>query len=97
VSWSANFPEGVRGDHLEKDLAPEKAQTGIPETWEPHVVEQYDAARSVACTLIATGAIGAKAKVFSVSLSGHANPGHVPQEGWANDCITVSVSQRSDA
>jgi hypothetical protein len=28
-----------------------------------------------------------------VSLGGHANPGHLPTSGWANDAITVSVTQ----
>ena len=29
---------------------------------------------------------------INVTLSGHANPGHKPRQGWANDLVTVSVS-----
>jgi hypothetical protein len=28
----------------------------------------------------------------NVTLSGHANPGHQPRQGWANDLVTVSIS-----
>jgi|SRR5882672_46683 len=33
---------------------------------------------------------------ISVSLSGHANPGHEPKTNWANDCVNISVAQMSD-
>lgn len=28
----------------------------------------------------------------AISISGHANPGHAPREGWANNTVTVSVT-----
>lgn len=28
----------------------------------------------------------------TVTLSGHANPGHMPTAGWANDTVTITVS-----
>lgn len=31
----------------------------------------------------------------NVSISGHVNPGGVPREGWANDFVSVSVSNAS--
>lgn len=30
---------------------------------------------------------------FRVSMSGHANPGHKPTNGYANDCVNLSISQ----
>lgn len=32
---------------------------------------------------------------LAVTVSGHSNPNQSPQEGWANDCVSVSVSQVS--
>lgn len=62
---------------------------------EPEAVEQIDAAVATAKAIVAGGTIGGEGKLFFVSLSGHANPGHEPRSGWSNDCITVSVSQAS--
>lgn len=33
--------------------------------------------------------------LVNVTMSGHANPGHAPSPGWANDALTVSVTQVS--
>ena len=51
--------------------------------------EQFDAALAAAssglCNIVGDGNI-------NVTLSGHANPGHRPRAGYANDLVTVSVS-----
>lgn len=57
--------------------------------------EQVDLALKTANAVIAHAAIGGREKDYAVSLSGHANPGHAPTSGYANDCITVTVSQKS--
>lgn len=31
----------------------------------------------------------------SVNVSGHANPGHAPREGWANDASALQVTEAS--
>ena len=60
------------------------------------VTEGIEAAKAGALALIESGAYGDPKDPeigFSVNLSGHANPDHKPYEGWANDCVTVSVGQ----
>lgn len=33
--------------------------------------------------------------VFTVTLSGHANPGNSPVPGWSNDFVNISINQRN--
>lgn len=54
--------------------------------------EQLELGRDVARRIIDSGAVGEGEK-FNITLSGHANPGHQPREGWATDMVSVSVSQ----
>ena len=51
---------------------------------------QLIAARRAAVTFAQSSTVGAE-KV-SVTLSGHANPGHRPAKGWSNDFVTITVS-----
>lgn len=93
MSWSASFPNGVRGSAVDEDLADDRAAISPPQLdKEPR--EQFDQARELASSLLASGCVGDGEKTFNVSLSGHANPGHLPAHGWANDMVSVSVSQR---
>lgn len=55
--------------------------------------DQFDAAKDACLALISGGTVGGADKKFSVVMAGHGNPNHEPRSGWANDCITVSVSQ----
>lgn len=59
--------------------------------------EQVEMAIESAVSIIASGAVGNDEKDFTVSISGHANENHEPASGWANDTITVSVTQKSAA
>src|SRR5436190_1007576 len=59
------------------------------------VREQVDQAVEVAAHLLDSGVLGGENDSYFVSLYGHANEGHRPAEGWANDAITVTVSQFS--
>lgn len=52
---------------------------------------QFEAALHAAQSVLASGAVGSTPVI--VALSGHANPGHVKREGWANDTVTISISQ----
>lgn len=52
--------------------------------------EQLTAAREALAALV--GAVGRPGDKVVVTLSGHANPGHAPRPGWANECITVQVT-----
>jgi hypothetical protein len=60
-----------------------------------HVVDQLTAAKDAAIGLIESGSLGTADARYTVILSGHANPGHVPapEGGWANDCVTISIYQ----
>jgi len=53
--------------------------------------EQFEAALAAATVILASGAVGTSAAV--VTMSGHANPGHVKRDGWSNDSIVVSIAQ----
>jgi len=57
--------------------------------------DQYEAAQ-LAAQLLAKH-VGRLDDEIVVSESGHANPGHAPRQGWANETITVSVSARPKA
>jgi hypothetical protein len=56
--------------------------------------DQAIAAKRAAIALIDSGKLGFG--TFQVNLSGHANEGHVPNAQWANDMVTVSVSNMSE-
>jgi hypothetical protein len=61
----------------------------------PEENDQVEAAHKAAEAIIASGSAGAEGKDFFISLSGHTNPNHEPRPGYANDCISVTVSQKS--
>ena len=52
--------------------------------------EQMEAALNVVRFLMPRDVVG-EGNV-NVTLSGHANPGHKPRQGWANDYVAVHVS-----
>ncbi len=54
----------------------------------PAMEEQFKTAVDAARSLLPTVGEGN----VNVTLSGHANPGHRPRAGYANDLVTVSVS-----
>ena len=88
MSWSLHYENR---ENFEKD-APQ--YPAVPELG-PDCEEQKNVARHAAEEIIASGAVGGEGKDFTVNISGHANPGHEPAAGWANDCITVSITQKS--
>lgn len=57
----------------------------------PDGLDQINVAMTAVHLLMQDASLG-DATEFYVSMSGHANPGHKPREGWANDAITVSVA-----
>lgn len=60
-------------------------------------LEQLRAAKVAAKDLIQTQTLGSEDKTYSVTLSGHANPGHEPASGMANDSVYVSITQSEEA
>lgn len=61
----------------------------------PAMDEQFDVAVEMARVAL-LGTADRKPVVgdgnVNVTLSGHANPGHKPRQGWANDYVSVHVS-----
>jgi hypothetical protein len=59
--------------------------------WQPaEEVRTHLAAVAAAASELAS-AIGLDSDELSVSVSGHANPGHGPKDGYADEWVTVSV------
>jgi len=54
--------------------------------------EQFEAAKEAAAVL--AKAVGREGDDVFVTLSGHANPGHGPRQGWAAESVTISVTAR---
>ena len=55
----------------------------------PEMSEQMEQAVYAVVAIVTSGVLGEGP--FSVSLSGHANPGHKPREGWADDAISINL------
>ena len=60
--------------------------------------DQVETARAAAKLILDSGAVGdAERRDFSVSISGHSNPDHLPAKEYANDCLYVTVVQLTEA
>lgn len=64
-----------------------------PEPPSQEVMDQAELAVKVAVEIVQRGVVGDDTKKFTISLSGHGNPNHEPQEGFVNDMIHVNVQQ----
>ena len=97
VSWSFSFTtNGESFDTSATSAINEYKERQANEYSSPVTPEQEDqiaAARKAAEAILDSGAVGSKTHTFSVTLGGHANPGHEPVSGWANDTVSVSVYQ----
>lgn len=93
MSWSATSMQVDNGELISPELVQEKGNLIDYGDYGEHVKEQVVVACEVAKLIAESGVIG-KDKDYVVSLSGHANEGHEPKEGYANDYIAVSISQR---
>lgn len=94
MSWSITF-EAQHGDWRAAADAAIAAMADDPQGdgTGNEVREQVGVAREALSTLVHSGFVGDALVRLRVSLSGHANPGHSPRDGYANDTISVSVSQ----
>lgn len=94
MSWSvqttsqtaATIERGAREQYNAQQLV-----TAATEDERAATDEQFEAALHAAQSILASGAVGDTP--VSVTMSGHANPGHHKREGWANDQITISIQQ----
>lgn len=94
MSWGVS---GIRLNSGELDKLDEKRLLEFAEE-DKHPVEvreQVAAALTALLVLLSDNALGdPKENDYVVNISGHANPGHKPAPGWANDCVTITVSQK---
>lgn len=88
MSWSTFFQ--TTGATLENDL--QEALQRMDVTAE-HVKDQVAVAFDQVRLAIRRGAVGVEDKRFSVSINGHANPGHEPADGFADETISCAVTQ----
>lgn len=86
MSWGTSFETR---DAFKNDTPASPVDQSVP-----GVKEQYEAARTAAEGLLASGVVGDDSREMRVYLSGHANPNHAPTSGMVNDSITVNVSQK---
>jgi hypothetical protein len=106
MSWNASFStrEAFESDNPSFSTPPKEIILATPETF-----HQYIAGRQAAELILSRPAVLPKGAPrtdggepdeinrtidYSVNLSGHANPDHLPLPLWANDTVTVSVTQR---
>jgi hypothetical protein len=82
MSWSARYTYGAEGK-IEFSGDPLKSE----------IADQFDLAVSSVNDIISRGVLGSPAGEYNVVISGHANPKHEPVAGWANDCLTISITQ----
>lgn len=87
MSWSTRTQIVAKGD---ADAAVAALTTGTTGPTAPMHEDQLRTAKVAACLILAT----IPGPFVSVSLSGHANGvGWQGKDGWANDCISISVTQ----
>lgn len=91
MSWSASVPSTPAADFPAAIYA---AVPGGTPPFLPEVIEQLDAAKAAAEAIFESGAVGDSTHSYAVSMSGHANTGHGPAPGWANDQVSITISQQ---
>ena len=86
MSWSASFTKPVR--KVDAAAYIDRLSTGAQV--EGPAIDQCELAKAAAKSLLP----GIPGPYVQVTLSGHANGvGWQKKEGWANDCITINVTQ----
>lgn len=89
MSWSGYGT--FRYDNAEQGIADIAVS---PDSDNPDQIEQVKAAKEAILALVKSSAVvNDVSQDVAVSLTGHANPGHKPTTGYANDMITVTLSQ----
>jgi hypothetical protein len=83
--WSRTYPTRQA---LFKDK-PSETRPATLSALTPESTAQFVEAREVAMKLLDSGVVGDSECV--VTISGHANPGHEPTNGRANDRLSISI------
>lgn len=82
MSWSASGT----AENGEVEIA-------LPGGLSPDSMEQAMVGSAAVQDIVKSGCLGDPEAKYFVSMTGHANPGHEPTEGWSNDSLYVSISQ----
>jgi hypothetical protein len=59
--------------------------------WQPTDEVREHLAAAVNAVARLADAVGQVSDTLAVSINGHANPGHAPAEGWADELVSVAV------
>lgn len=89
MSWNSTPIKPADGEHITAEIASAKCSGMVS----PEHEDQLRQAKAAAIAMIMSGALGdpLDGRVFTVSLHGHANEGHQPKPGWADDALSVYV------
>lgn len=91
MSWGISI-QGTTPDTFVEDLA--LALSSQVDPTDPVPDDQFTQAHALALAAMASGVLGDVTRQFDVSVGGHANPDHEPEEGSSPDSLTVTVRQR---
>lgn len=90
VSWNFTVkPVAAEGFGAAAEAALEEATVNI-EQYNPDGLDQAAAAVRLVAALVEAGVVGSG--LVSAELSGHGNPGHAPQPGYAHDQIRITLT-----
>lgn len=87
MSWGATYT--VVGNEGQYKIEPSGVNSD-------EAKEQFDKAILLVRNIIDSEVLGDRDLSYRVNLSGHANPKHEKTPGWANDCLTISISQMDE-
>lgn len=94
MSWGFSVPATPAADFSDAaGKARDEYRTQLADTdydVTAEAAEQMAQAIAAAEAIVASGAVGTGS--VQASLSGHANVGHAPTPGYANDAVSVNVS-----
>lgn len=100
MSWSLNIPKTqAEGGVTTAEKFAEDAQSAFTAyvsdglNADSGVKDGFTAAVKAAEAIIASGAVGPADAGLTVYVGGHANPDHLPQTGFGNDFVTITVTQ----
>jgi len=94
VSWSVSVAPVPRGEFESAVDAAAEDWSNMNQHAEAEAKEQVDKAVELVKAL-ADAVSDTVDRKIGATLSGHANPGHEPRDGYADDSITVNVYQRN--
>lgn len=91
MSWSKQFGSKlIFGSEEER----KQARDSIESQNGKEATEQFDAAVEAVEQIIASGSIGDSSKDFTITMTGHSNPGHTARPNYSNDMIYLSITQK---